>query len=110
MPMEHCDHVMRSGGFCGKPYGHPGDKHYTPETLQREIERCVRRRQTPGTCTKPGCDNPSQQYYTGNYDTYCWRHRDLVRSKSLVKKARQIRDMAYRRALVGMRSEALVDG
>ena len=96
--MEHCDHVMRSGGFCGKPYGHPGRKHYTPETLQREIERCRARRHSPGPCTKKGCDRERYRFDTGSYDVRCYMHAVLARSAYEVRKARAARREAWARA------------
>jgi hypothetical protein len=81
-----CDHVMRSGGFCGRPMGH-GGKHYRPETVRREAERMRLRRTTPGPCTVKGCTNDRRQFYTGNYDVRCLRHKDLNDSEQAVRLA-----------------------
>jgi hypothetical protein len=70
-----CDHVMRSGGGCGRPVGHRGN-HLSPKAIQNEAERMRLRRTTPGPCTVKGCDSPRMRYpYSTKYDARCLAHK-----------------------------------
>lgn len=88
-------HLMADGKrVCGKPGGHKG-KHYSEATVQREAERMLRRRTTPGPCTMKGCTRPREQFDTGSYDVRCYVHRDRHKSEEKLAKAKKARDLAY---------------
>jgi hypothetical protein len=70
-------------------------RYYASSKGQENRSRKVVR---PGKCGASGCDSDRHRYHTGSYDGYCWRHRCRVRSRSAVKKARHIRDLAWAEA------------
>ena len=84
-------HLMADGiRVCGKPDGHPG-KHYAVATVQREADRMLRRRTTPGPCTMKGCTSDRYQYMTWepSYDVRCWIHANLHASSKRLRRLRE---------------------
>jgi hypothetical protein len=71
---------------CGKPDWHTG-RHYSRETVQREEDRMVIRRTTPGPCTMAGCTQPRVQFCTGSFDVRCCIHITLHECGRQLRKA-----------------------
>jgi hypothetical protein len=82
-------HLMADGKrVCGKPDGHTG-KHYSIVTVQRELDRCRARRETPGPCTKKGCTQDRNQYCTGSYDVRCYVHGTVHASSKRLRRSEE---------------------